>query len=139
MAHLVVELLGNGTCRIEKQPAGLVIETDVPRDLGGPGNRFSSTELLAAALGSCIGSSLAPVASRLQLDPSRIRLTVERHLGSKPRRLESIDVVIHAGQDVPDNARRRLLAAARACPVHRSLDAGVSVTIGFSDAIRSPD
>lgn len=128
---LEVTLAGEGACRIVHRESGAEIRSSKAPEYGGRGGAFSSTDLLAAALDSCIASSLEPVALRHGVPLDALSLTVEKTLGVQPKRLESLAVTVRLATAVPPDVRTRLERAARHCVVHRSLSEEVVVSIGF--------
>jgi uncharacterized OsmC-like protein len=86
---------------------------------------------VAAALGSCTLTILALAAERCALDLSGMRMRVEKHMQNEPRRIGLLAVVVHLPAHLSQEDRRRLEAAARACPVARSLHPEVGVQIEF--------
>jgi len=55
---------GQLRCTLTHGPSGSVIETDAPTDNHGKGERFSPTDLVAAALPACIMTIMGIVAER---------------------------------------------------------------------------
>jgi len=128
---VTVELLDTARCRVTHGASGHGIETAVAPEYRGPGGRFSSTDLVAAALGSCIASSIAPVAARHDLPLDSIRVDVDKQLAVSPRRIAALAVNVRLGVEISKGLRIRLERAAAACPVKASLDPMVHVEIRF--------
>ena len=78
MAHISVVFSSEGRCLISHGPSGNEIITDLPPEYGGNAQNFSSTDLVAAALGSCIFSSLEKVMVRESLDPEYFLLLLKK-------------------------------------------------------------
>jgi putative redox protein len=127
MTTIEVVLLGDRTCGITHRESGAEIRTCVAPEYGGTGNAFSSTDLLAAALGSCIATNLEPVALRHSVALERIRLRVHKRLAHAPKRVESFTVEIRVDAPVAAAVLERLRRAAEHCLVHRSLSPAVAV------------
>lgn len=128
---VTVELLDTARCRVTHRESGRGLETAVAPEFRGPGGRFSSTDLVAAALGSCIGSSIAPVAARHGLPMDAVRIDVDKQLAVSPRRINALTVHVRLGQAIGDDLQVRLERAAATCPVKASLDPMVHVEIRF--------
>lgn len=130
MTRVEIRLVEEGRCHVRHESSGETLLTDRPAELGGGGRSFSATDLLAASLGACVATSLEAVARRHGLDPARIRITVDKELGtSVPRRIARLRLVAWIPGPVEESVRRRLERAARACPVHRSLHPEVEATL----------
>ena len=134
MSRVEVRLTGPGTTRVDHPDTGATLETASAPELGGPGGSFSSTDLVAAALGSCIASSLQPVAAREGLADSDLAIEVIKTLATGPRRIGRLDVRVTVARPLTDPQRRKLLATARSCAVHRSLGSSVDVEIALRDS-----
>ncbi|EHJ46972.1 OsmC family protein [Solidesulfovibrio carbinoliphilus subsp. oakridgensis] len=92
---------------------------DAPPDKGGEGDGFRPHELLEAALGSCLAMTLSMYARhhRLPLEEVTVSVTLER-----PEAGTSVFACdIRLTGDLSETARARLLRAARACPVRKTL------------------
>ena len=112
-------------------PSGSSISTDAPKDNGGQGRTFSPTDLVAAALGSCILTTMDLVARRHELDLRGATAAVEKHMVSNPRRIGRLPVVVRVPGRFTADQRKLLEAAAHSCPVHRSLHAELDSPITF--------
>lgn len=127
-----VALLGGGDCVVEHGDSQARCRTSKPRAFGGSGASFSATDLLAAALGSCIASDLEPLALRHRIGLADIRIDVEKTLSSRPKRIESLRVTVHLPRSVTPELMERFHRAAGHCLVHRSLDRGLQVTVNVT-------
>src|SRR5258708_35626605 len=90
-------------------------------DNQGDGSQFSPTDLVAAALGSCMVSTMAIVAQRDGIDLAGVTFHVEKHMHPEPRRIGKLPVMIHMPASPTPAERTKLERAAQTCPVHRSL------------------
>jgi len=122
---------GTAGCHVEHLPSGACLEVRTPSEYGGPGGAFSATDLLAAALASCIATSLAPVASRHGIPPGSLTLLVEKKLSAAPKRVARLTVIVRIPRAVESILLRKLERAAASCPVHRSLADDVAVEVQF--------
>ncbi len=105
------------------------IETDVPPELGGGNATFSSTDLLSAALGTCIGSSIGPMLEREGIDLERVSITVAKKLRPDSRGIERLTVNVQLPAAATERQLSKLRAAARSCMVHRSLAPDLAVMV----------
>lgn len=112
-------------------PSGEVLITEAPKDNGGEGKSFSPTDLVAAAYGSCVMTTIAIVAERSSLSVEGMHMRVEKHMQSEPRRIGHIPLEVHLPESLTEQDRRKLERAGLACPVHKSLHPEVKAEITF--------
>ena len=127
----------NGDLRTEAihLQSGSMIETDAPKDNQGKGERFSPTDLVATALGSCMLSIMGIAARTHQIHLEGTKVDVEKIMIADPlRRIGEIKI----GFDFPDNVvytdkeKMILEKAAMTCPVFMSLAENVIKTVAFN-------
>lgn len=126
---------GDLHCRATHGPSGQSIVTDAPRDNQGRGEAFSPTDLVAAALGTCMVTIMGIVAKRNNLDLAGTRVRVIKEMVSQPfRRIGSLKVTITvpASARLSAEDRQKLEHAAHHCPVHKSLHPDVQAPVEFS-------
>jgi putative redox protein len=132
---VAVEISGRYSGQLKTEmthgPSGVVLRTAAPVDNQGDGSSFSPTDLVAAALGSCMVTTMAIVAEREGIDLSGVSFHVEKHMTGDPRRIARLPVVIHMPAGLPAAARLKLERAAHTCPVHRSLLPEVEKDVRF--------
>src|SRR5271155_2435991 len=122
MFSIHIEYQGDLHCKVVHSPSGTVLTTDAPKDNQGSGESFSPTDLVAAALGSCILSVMGITARSLRLDISGATATVDKEMVNAPvRKIQKLAVKIHVPHDLPSDHRQRLEQAAHTCPVHKSM------------------
>jgi uncharacterized OsmC-like protein len=105
--------------------------TDAPKDNNGQGRSFSPTDLVAAALGSCVLTTIAIVAERAGVSIAGSYFEVGKVMGENPRRFVEIPVVVHLPRAIAEHERPRLERAGLGCPVHQSLHSEVRSVITF--------
>jgi len=132
MVKMNVVYEGKKHCSLRHEPSQSVIETDAPLDNQGLGERFSPTDLVGAALCSCILTTMALVAERDGLNIEGSTGSVVKEMASSPRRIKSLTVEITLPAALTVAQRQKLEHAARACPVHASLHPDVEKPISFS-------
>lgn len=119
-------------CALTHEPSGSIIQTDAPKDNMGRGEAFSPTDLVAAALGSCMLTVMGIVAARHNIDLKGTIVDVSKEMATSPvRRIGSITVTLHMAPGIPQDKRTMLEAAAHSCPVHKSLHPDVQTPIQF--------
>ena len=96
--------------------------TDEPVRLGGDGSAPAPHELLPAALAACVSTTLVMYARTKNgaLDDVAVEVDYDNH--STPRTFE---IVIKLGGDLSEAQLKLLEKVARACPLRRSIEAGI--------------
>jgi putative redox protein len=119
-AHLVPGTLRNDV-RVRDR---FLLRTDEPESIGGEDTAPAPHELLPAAMAACISTTLARYARTKGWELGDVRVDVDYDETVTPRRYR---VDVHLGGDYTDEQLARLGTVASACPVRRSLEAGVVV------------
>ena len=125
------EYVGGLKMELTHEPSGALIRTAAPVDNQGDGSSFSPTDLAAAALGSCMITTMAVVAAREGIPFERGSFSLEKHMRSGPRRIDRIPVRIHLPASLKEDQRRRMEEAALGCPVHLSLLEAIDRPVEF--------
>jgi len=123
--------VGQKKVRLVHGPSGEVLITEAPKDNGGEGRSFSPTDLLGAAFGSCVLTTIAIVAERSGINVEGMHMRVEKHMQQEPRRVGLLPLEVHLPASLVGQDRQRLERAGRACPVHKSLHPDVKADITF--------
>jgi uncharacterized OsmC-like protein len=133
MVKMNVVYTGQKHCELEHLSSKSKIETDAPKDNQGKGERFSPTDLVGAALGSCILTTIALVAERGGVSIEGAKAEVEKVMtATPPRRIESLKVHITMSAALSAADRRKFEETAKHCPVHHSLHPDVQIPLSFS-------
>ena len=133
MVKMTVTYGGGLHCELTHQPSGSKIETDAPKDNNGKGERFSPTDLVGAALASCIVTTMAIVAERDGVSLEGARAEVQKEMVTQPtRRIGALPVQVFLSAKIPLEYRKKLEHVAQHCPVHKSLGEEVSRPITFT-------
>jgi putative redox protein len=111
--------------------SGNTILTDAPVDNHGRGEAFSPTDLVSAALGSCMMTIMGIVAERHGLDLTGVSWDVTKHMLADPRRIGQIDVTFRLPASLPQKERTILENAAHTCPVALSLNPEIRQEVRF--------
>lgn len=113
-------------------PSGSTVETDAPVDNQGRGERFSPTDLVATALGSCMMTIMGIFAQRHEIDLTGTKVRVEKHMTAEaPRRISRIETEITVPLPEDHPQKRALEKAAVTCPVHLSLHPEIEKDVSF--------
>ncbi len=123
--------IGSKKVEMTHEESGSRMVTEAPKDNGGEGLSFSPTDLVAAAFGSCVITTIAIVAERGGIIVDGMHMRVEKHMQREPRRVGNMPLTVHLPARLTEEERRKLEAAGRACPVHRSLHPEVSAEIEY--------
>lgn len=124
--------LGNLRTQATHVLSGNALLTDAPLDNNGKGEAFSPTDLVAAALGSCMVTIMGIVAEREALSLDSLSWEVTKIMQSNPRKIQEIQVNFNwSGVPISTEMSQKLKNAARTCPVALSLDPSIIQTITF--------
>jgi putative redox protein len=132
MVKIDIRYEGGLRCAATHGPSGQTLRTDAPVDNHGRGETFSPTDLVAAALGSCMATIMGIVADRHEIDLRGMAIEVTKTMSaSAPRRIARLATTIRIPLP-PSHPQRVLLErAALTCPVHRSLSAEMEKPVDF--------
>ncbi len=113
--------------------SGNKIETDAPLDNKGRAERFSPTDLVATALGSCMMTIMGIKARDMGVELKGTRIEIEKIMKSDPRRIGGINLAVHFPSSTqPDEKQRIILErAAKTCPVMYSIHPDIEVKLEF--------
>ena len=125
------EYTGGLKMRVVHGPSDAEIRTAAPTDNQGDGSSFSPTDLVAAALGACMITTMAIVAEREGIPFAAARFSAEKHMRSAPRRIDRLPIRIHLPAGLAPEQRARLERVALACPVHASLHPDIAIDVEF--------
>ncbi len=134
---MTAQIVYKGDLRTEMThlQSGSIVETDAPKDNHGKGERFSPTDLVASALGSCMLSILGIAARTHEIEIVKKKIEIEKIMVADPlRRIGEIVVVFHlpTGKIYNDKEKSILEKAAMTCPVYLSLGENVKKTIQWN-------
>jgi len=126
------EYLGGLRTEVTHIKSGQVFFTDAPVDNLGKGEAISPTDMVGAALIACKLTTMAIYAQRHGLPEPQGQATVTKIMVDSPRRIAKliVNLTLSRGSYTPENIVR-LEAAARACPVAKSLHPDLVVEVSF--------
>jgi putative redox protein len=112
--------------------SGNTIITDAPVDNNGRGEAFSPTDLVCAALGSCMMTIMGIVANRNGIQLEGMQIETTKIMSSEPRRIAEVVLTFRMPSNAYTDKEKALLEnAARTCPVALSLHPEVKQTVSF--------
>jgi uncharacterized OsmC-like protein len=131
-ASIVYE--GNLRCRAIHVQSGHRIETDAPTDNHGKGEKFSPTDLVCTALGTCILTTMAIKAESMGIDIGNSTAHVTKHMTVAPRRIAKIavEIKLSTANQISEKDREILVKTGGTCPVARSLHPEVELDISYT-------
>lgn len=133
MVQVDITYDGDLRCTARHGPSGATIITDAPVDNHGKGQAFSPTDLVGAALGTCILTVMGIVAQRRGIDLRGSTATVQKEMAASPqRRIGKLNVQIHVPAQLDEKQRTMLENAAHTCPVHGSLHPDIEMSVQFT-------
>jgi len=130
MVEIEARYDGHKKCSLTHQD-GSTLLTDAPKDIGGEASAFSPTDLVAAALASCVLTTIAMYAERHDLDLTGASAHVGKEMITSPRRIGHLPLSVHLPASVAEEMRPVLERVAHSCPVHASLHPDVDAPIEF--------
>ena len=113
--------------------SGTVIETDAPVDNHGKGERFSPTDLVATALGSCMITIMGIKAQDMGVNLKGLKVDVQKHMKADPRRIGGVTLTFSCPPELKIHDKERIILerAAHTCPVIYSIHPDIEVKVAF--------
>ena len=124
----------SGSLRTEAEHirSGQVLITDAPVDNNGKGEAFSPTDLVSAALGSCMMTMMGIYARDHAIDMEGMSMEITKHMAGGPRRIDAIDIEFNwENSQASAEEKEKLKHIARTCPVALSLREDLKQNITF--------
>ncbi|MCL2561676.1 MAG: OsmC family protein [Rikenellaceae bacterium] len=131
MAIIETIYLGDLRTEITHLQSGNKVMTDAPTDNNGRGEYISPTDMVAAALGSCIATIMAMSAARYDIDLRGARMEIDKVMQSEPRRIAEIKIDFYFPGDYDAKTKTILERVADACPVSKSLHPELRQIVNF--------
>lgn len=114
--------------------SGTTIETDAPVDNNGKGERFSPSDLVATALGTCMLTIMGMRAIEMNVDLKGTKIEVEKIMKTDPRRIGALNLTFHFPDSLELNGRQQIILqkAAETCPVAFSINPAIELNVKFN-------
>jgi putative redox protein len=129
-------ILYNGQLRTTAthEQSGTEIQTDAPTDNNGKGERFSPTDLVSTALGSCMLTIMGITAGKNNWNIEGTKVSIEKIMGTEPRRIvqTNVNITFPEGHGLGEKEQTILERAALTCPVAKSLHPDLLQNVKFN-------
>jgi putative redox protein len=114
--------------------SGTIVETDAPVDNNGRGERFSPSDLVATALGTCMLTIMGMRADEMKVDLKGTKIEVEKIMKQDPRRIGGINLTFHFPDylELTERQKTILQKAAETCPVAYSINPEIELNVNFN-------
>ncbi|KIC93833.1 OsmC family protein [Flavihumibacter solisilvae] len=124
---------GQLRCKATHNQSGTVVETDAPTDNRGRGERFSPTDMVCVALGTCAITTMGIKAQDMDIDLAGATIDIQKHMVSDPRRIGKIDVILRFPKtlNLSEKDQTILERIGNNCPVFKSLSPDTEVSIVY--------
>jgi uncharacterized OsmC-like protein len=127
------EYLGQLRTQDKHLKSGNTLITDAPVDNMGKGEAFSPTDLVCAALSSCMMTIMGQVADRENIDLTGMTTEITKVMASNPRKIGEIHVSFaHPTLKADEKQKQKLKNAALTCPVALSLAESIKQEVTFN-------
>ncbi|MFA7448475.1 MAG: OsmC family protein [Weeksellaceae bacterium] len=113
--------------------SGSIVETDAPTDNNGNGERFSPTDLVATAMGSCMLTIMGIACNTHSINIDGTLVEITKIMQANPRRIGEIvaKITIKGQSSYSEKEQKILENAALTCPVYLSLHPELKKTVDF--------
>lgn len=129
----IITYKGDLRCECTHLQSGTIIETDAPTDNRGKGERFSPTDTVCVALGTCIITTMGIRANDMHIELKETQLEVTKHMLSEPRRIGKIEIVLNIPPVAIEEKDKKVLEMiGNNCPVAKSLHPDLEVNIRYN-------
>ncbi len=122
---------GQLRCNLTHTNSQSTLNTDAPLDNNGKGESFSPTDLVAAALGSCMLTIIGMRARSKRIEIGSPDFSIFKKMTDSPRKIEEIELEICLPKAIKNLDRVYLEKEALNCPVALSLNNNLKQTVFF--------
>ncbi len=133
MKSMQSEYLGELRVKNRHLKSSQEVITDAPTDNKGKGEAFSPTDLVCAALSSCMITIMGIKARSEGLNIEGLQSEITKEMASNPRKISRIAIEFSLdGLIATDHQKEMLKKAALTCPVALSLDPEIAQEVTFN-------
>ena len=94
-----------------------LIETDLPIELGGIGDKVTPKDLLAISYGMCVITMMGLYASKIGLDMGKLSCEVKKEDSVAGTSLMSIEIIVNCSKKFDKDVKEKLERFALDCPI----------------------
>ncbi len=128
-----IKYLGDLRTESTHLKSGEKLITDAPTDNNGKGEAFSPTDLVASSYVSCMLTIIGIYCNKNGLSFDHGEATVLKTMAAGPRRIEQLDIEFDlSGNDWNEDERKRVIEAAEACPVAKSVSEAMKINTNYT-------
>lgn len=132
MVKISVDYLGDLYCNVVHTPSGNSFKTNAPVDNKGKGEFISPTDLVAAAIASCISTIMGIKAQERNIDLKGMNITVSKIMTNVPhRRIDKLLIDITFPHRLDEEEFKLMSNVVKTCPVTRSLSPDIKMEHSF--------
>ncbi|WP_299117454.1 OsmC family protein [uncultured Winogradskyella sp.] len=129
MREIKILYNNNNKCSVAINNSNTIILTQSLKEFGWIGEELSSTDMLAAALGTCIATTIENILESNNISHHKVEILVKKELSLIHRGIKSISIDIIIKEDVKTNVLRMIKKAARTCLVSRILLININISV----------
>lgn len=111
------------------------VVTDVPKDLGGADAGPMPPELVATALGTCVGIYAINFCTKHHISPEGLTVHTDWEKVADPARIGALHVTIELPAGVPTEKHDAFMKTVEQCMVHNTLSHLPDINIQIADAV----
>jgi putative redox protein len=124
-----VKVAHRGEDRFEIRVRDHLLVVDQPISAGGEDVGPTPTELFVAGLASCVAFYARRYLARHGLEEDGLAVAATYHMAAKPNRVSGIEITVQVPERLEPARRDALMAVARHCTVHNSIELPPAITI----------
>ncbi len=129
MAKIICTHADNGITMLRHAKNGSVIETDLPKQVGGEGRLFCPGDLFAGSVAACLLATMGEMAKHRGKSLGTTNITVGAEFSGKPEHVTRLTLKVEFDASIDEVDRKKYLAALNACPVRNSIDKDIEVVV----------
>ena len=133
MATAEIKYLGGLRTEVTHSKSQTKFTTDAPLDNQGKGEFISPTDLVAAALGSCMQTIVGIYCQERNITFDHCSIEVTKIMTDKPRRIAQLILKIDfSGNHWNERIRQGVISAAESCPVAKSIHSDIELVYEYN-------